>query len=197
MKSAARVPEEFVEFDPEASEAFDGAPYVARVPSALRIRTLVWGALERHLEGKPEAADFVKPSFAWRPRREYLRLQLAAARDPEGRVTAQALYRIAGRVYPDFAVTTLGRAMFAVAGRDFNRMCSAAHRAYDSVSSHGELILRENRPGRVHVAVIGIWDLPPFTAGVFRGAMEVAGLTPRSVYLRSRSLDWHEVILDW
>ena len=116
-------------------------------------------------------------AFKRYPLRTYHAELMAAARAiyPNEPVS-YGFYEVAHGVYPTFAASMVGRAIFAVAGRDFKKIVKLAPRGYAASNTHGTFSVVELEGDRCVCALDDIWDPPSFTAGIFQGALEVCGL---------------------
>ena len=89
------------------------------------------------------------------------------------------IYRIAQVVYPNFAVSLLGRAIFSVAGREVEKIVSLAPRAYAASNTRGSFIIDDLGPGTVDVTLKDVWDPVPFSVGIWQGVFVVCDIKPR------------------
>ena len=113
--------------------------------------------------------------FASYPIRDYMRLiaESAAALHPELPLR-DAMRRLGLHVYPTFASTMVGRAIFSVAGRDFAKVANLARRAYDVSVAPGEVSTELLAPKHVRVTLNDLWPFPDaYQLGVWEGAMRV------------------------
>lgn len=83
------------------------------------------------------------------------------------------VFELAKVVYPNFATSILGRAIFAVAGKDFGRIVSVAPRAYAASNSRGHFDIKHLDDHSCVVRLHDHWDPVPFSAGIWQGALDV------------------------
>jgi uncharacterized protein (TIGR02265 family) len=80
-------------------------------------------------------------------------------------------------VYPNYAKTMTGTAVFAVAGRDYRRIVELCPRAYQIGMTPGSVKLRSISDGHAIAELRDIWNVPDFHGvGVWEGAMDVCGV---------------------
>ncbi len=187
----------FRAFNPR--EAIDVRAFFEALPREAQIRGLFFDVIETTYAraGKASPALPALP-FQLYDRRRYLELMLQAVEEcfPD-HSNAAGLFEIGKLVYPEFANTMIGRAIFSVAGRDFLRMVQLASRAYAVANNRGTVKLIEVREGLVHASFDDVWDFPAHSLGIWCGAMQVSGLTPRFIEYRVGSLSYHEIRLSW
>lgn len=82
------------------------------------------------------------------------------------------MHEVGRFVYPEFAATMVGGAIFAVI-REFDQLARVAPRAFKVSNVHGEVILRDCKRGRVHIAFENVWNYTHYAAGIVRGALDV------------------------
>lgn len=105
--------------------------------------------------------------------RDYYDLQLKAARRfCPGEPVAHGLYELGHVVYPNFVSTMVGRAIFAVAGMNMEKLIKVSPRAFEAANSHGKCVVHETTPNSAHWTLDGIWDFHPFSIGIARGAFD-------------------------
>ena len=85
-----------------------------------------------------------------------------------------ALRMLGHQVYPNFAKTMIGSAIFSVAGRDFARVVKLAARAYGVSISPGSIRVQFVGERHVQVELRDLWAFPDcFQIGVWEGGMHV------------------------
>ncbi|MBV1858992.1 MAG: DUF2378 family protein [Nannocystaceae bacterium] len=168
----------FESFDARAE--FDARPYVAECPSDDHTRAMFYDLIRRAYDRTGQAApDFPQIPFAKVERRAYNAALFQACEDLSPEVPlASALFELGRGLYPHFASTMVGKAIFSVAGRDCPAMARLAPRAYAVCNGHGTLEVLHAQPGLVHVSFDDVWDPLPFTCGIWRGGLDVCGIEP-------------------
>ncbi len=136
--------------------------------------------------------------FSRQSRRHYNGMLLHTCSDlfPDIPVGA-ALFELGRRIYPDFAKTMLGKAIFSVAGKNFVKMVRLAPRAYSAVNERGTVNVHRADEGSVLVEFEDLWDFPPFTCGVWRGGMDVCSLAPTSFELQEHRPGFFDLHIQW
>jgi uncharacterized protein (TIGR02265 family) len=87
---------------------------------------------------------------------------------------AEAVRRLGRCIYPNYAKTVTGTAIFAVAGRDFKRVVELTPTAYKVSVPPGQINVRLLEERHAVVELRDIWNLPDFhQVGIWEGAMQV------------------------
>lgn len=109
------------------------------------------------------------------PMREYQELLLEAAQEKFRRDSpANALLQLGLDVYPLFAGSVIGTAIFSVANYDFQRVAELSPKAYATSLEPGRVEVTHSAPGEVHCKLRDVWPFPDiFHAGIWLGAMRV------------------------
>jgi uncharacterized protein (TIGR02265 family) len=90
---------------------------------------------------------------------------------------AEAVRRFGSRVYPNYARTVTGTAIFAMAGRDFGRVVELTPTAYKVSVPPARIHVRELEPQHAIVELRDLWNLPEFHhVGIWEGAMRVCNV---------------------
>ena len=144
---------------------------VARVPADAMIRGLFMRDALRSLASPPSRRYL---PFGRYPLTEYLPLLLQAARESHPDDSpANALMKIGLTVFPVFASSLAGSAIFSVAGDDFISAVRLAPRAYSVTLDPGSIAVDELGPEEVLLRLRDVWVFPEvFHAGVWLGAMD-------------------------
>lgn len=174
------------EFDPHAE--YDPTGVLDDLPEDDRSRALFYAPmLAAYRDAGIEPPPLPRPTFAMVPRRRFNEDLLTTCRALwPNRPLAGSLFEIGSGLYPRFASTMIGMAIFAVAGREYVKMATLAPRAYRLSSDHGRVELIEAVPASVHARFEDLWDFPPFAAGVWSGAVRAAGAHADSLMLDIR-----------
>lgn len=165
------------EFAPPSWTApFDPDAFVASIPADMRVRGLFF----RNLIGQLKEAGGELPQtsyvpFQFYPGRDYVRLlvDVAHARHPRLPLR-QGLRRIGHTVYGTFLQSTIGRVLFAFAGRDPRAALRVAPRAY-AIASGGTITARvyDDGPDRTILELQNVWTFPScHEVGVLEGALQ-------------------------
>ncbi len=127
------------------------------------------------------APDFPRIPFAKVERRAYnaALFQACETLSPDVPLSS-ALFELGRDLYPHFASTMLGKAIFSVAGRDYPAMARLAPRAYSICNGHGTFEVVRAQHGLVHVSFHDVWDPLPFTSGIWHGGLDVCGIDPEA-----------------
>lgn len=160
--------------------AVDVDERIAACPERFCVRGMffqeIFDAAER--AGRPFEAPPRRIPWRHYPTREYMRVIAdGAARVHPDLPLGEAMFQVAKQVYPNFADTMVGKAIFAIAGREFVRVAQLAPRAYDASLDGGRVEVRTAEPGYVHVHMADLRPFPElFQPGVWAGAMQVCGV---------------------
>ncbi len=177
------VPMAFVEFDGVAP--YDPDPVMAALPRDDKTRALFFDNLRRAYDReRVQCPDFPRVPFAQVERSAYNQAMLdACAKLWPDRPLATSLFEIGRGVYPHFASTMVGKAIFSVAGLDYVKMATLSPRAYSVANERGTVELLQAEHGFVHVRFSDLWDFPPYACGVWHGGLDVCGHTLASLEL--------------
>lgn len=176
----------FHAFDPEAD--FDVRFYLERCPEEDSVRAMSYDLLRRayRLAGR-ESPDFPTLPFAKVPRRPYNQAMVRAAEDlfPDSTLAA-GLSELGRGMYPHFASTMIGKAIFSIAGKDLPTIGRLAPRAYAVSNERGTVEAVHTRAGLVHARYIDVWDPIPFTCGIWLGGLELCSIPAESLEIDIR-----------
>jgi len=90
---------------------------------------------------------------------------------------AEARRQIGLHIYPAFAETMVGTALFAVAGHDFQRVLTLGSRAYEVSVDPCMVEVSQPRPGQAFVRLRDIWSyVDTLHLGIWQGAMKRCGV---------------------
>lgn len=110
----------------------------------------------------------------------------------------EGLIRIGRHVYPTLASTTIGKVLFSVAGRSWERTLNLCRKAWEVSISPGSATLADMTNQSARVELRSIWNFTDtYQVGVMEGAMESFGVRGkiRAVTL-SRRCDV-DLLLEW
>ena len=112
-------------------------------------------------------------AFKHYPMREFVELvMLACAKATPDLPLRQAVRQLGHNVYPSFAATMVGTAIFAVAGRSFASIAELAPRAYGVSLDPGRVQVVSLSSNHVRVALRDMWMLADcFQIGIWEGAL--------------------------
>ena len=177
-------------FEPfDARAPFDGRHYVAECHNDDFTRAMFYDLIRRAYERHDvPAPDFPRIPFSKAERRTYnaALLQTCEALSPDVPL-GLALFELGRDLYPHFASTMVGKAIFSVAGRDYPSMVRLAPRAYSVCNGYGTIEVLEAKPGRALVRFDDVWDPLPFTCGIWQGGLDVCELEAETFELDVRS----------
>lgn len=165
----------FKEPDWEASIDFEAR--LAAVPERAQVRGMFLQYLIEAVGHDP--APFFGPrryvAFKTYSIREYLEILRWGARTAFPYLPqAEAVRRLGRCIYPNYANTVTGLAIFAVAGRDFTRVVELTPAAYKVSVPPGRITVRLLEERHAIVELRDIWNLPDFhQVGIWEGAMQV------------------------
>jgi uncharacterized protein (TIGR02265 family) len=152
----------------------------------------------------PNAAPSVRSrrylAFKKYPLREYVELLAQCCADPGSRTSdAQRVRQLGRAVYPNYAKTITGTAIFAAAGHNYRRVLELCPAAYRIAVEPSEVIVRSITDGHAVIELRGLWNVPDFhQVGIFEGAMQVCraqgAIRVQAIDFGAADLEitWHE-----
>jgi uncharacterized protein (TIGR02265 family) len=167
--------------EPDWKAEIDFASRLAAVPADATVRGMFLQLLQESMSGDANgpvrARRYV--SFKNYPMRDYVELlALSCSRPARGVGHAECVRRLGRMVYPKYADTITGTAIFAAAGRDFRRVLELCPAAYRVSTPTADVSIINVEAGRARVALRRMWNLPDFhQVGIFEGAMDLCGVT--------------------
>jgi uncharacterized protein (TIGR02265 family) len=180
----------------DSKESWDTlAERIPDVPASAMIRGMFPRQLVKQL---PSASSARYLPFTLYPVREYMELVLRCARALHPRETpANAVLRLGTHVYPLFASSMAGTAIFAVAQIDFRKVCELAPKAYDITLKPGKLACVNSSDTEATLELRQVWPFPDlFHAGIWIGAMDVCGVSG-TIQVRRHSSSSVDFNLKW
>lgn len=176
-------------FEPfDARAPFNARHYVAECHNDDHTRAMFYDLIRRAYERRDvPAPDFPRIPFSKAERRTYnaALIQSCEVLFPEIPL-GLALFDLGRDLYPHFASTMVGKAIFSVAGRDFPSIVRLAPRAYTVCNGYGTIEVLEASPGKVVARFEDVWDPLPFTCGIWQGGLDVCDLEAKTFELDVR-----------
>jgi uncharacterized protein (TIGR02265 family) len=165
----------FKEPDWEASIDFEAR--LASIPERAQVRGMFLQYLIRAIGADPVPHFGPRRYVAFKtyPMRDYVELlrwgaQTAFPQLPE----AEAVRRLGRCIYPNYADTVTGTAIFAMAGHDFTRVVELTPTAYKVSVPPARIHVRLLEERHAIVELRDLWNLPEFhQVGIWEGAMQV------------------------
>jgi len=165
--------------EPKWYAPIDFEARLAAIPTRAMVRGMFLQLLVQGLgdEASARVSDRRYIAFKNYPLREYVQLLALACGDKNSRLPAAQRVRQMGRsVYPNYAKTITGTAIFAAAGRNYRRVLELCPAAYRVAVEHSQVTIRSIAEGRALVELRELWNLPDLhQVGIFEGAMQVCG----------------------
>jgi uncharacterized protein (TIGR02265 family) len=165
--------------EPDWNASIDFSERLAATPASARVRGMFLQLLMQGLsaEAAAQVRDRRYVAFKNYPMRDYLELLALSCAQGQSRTSAAARVRKLGRaVYPNYANTMTGTAIFAVAGRSFRRVLELCPAAYRVSCEGSEVRVRSITEEHAVIELRNLWNLPDFhQVGIFEGAMHVCG----------------------
>ena len=165
--------------EPEWDAPIDFEARLAAVPADATVRGMFLQQLLEGMSGDAAVAVRGRRYLAFKsyPMRDYVELlALSCTRSARGIAHGQCVRRLGRMVYPTYAATITGTAIFAAAGRNFRRMLELCPAAYRVSTPSAEVSIVEIENGRARIALRRLWNLPDlYQVGIFEGAMDVCG----------------------
>ena len=164
---------------PDWSQPIDFAERLAAIPPGAMVRGMFLQLLVDSVGPTHMAKRPIKRYSAFKnyPLREYVELLSFACEHTRKKTPADCVRRLGWRVYPNYAKTITGTAIFAVAGHDFHRMIEVAPTAYQVSLQPAELRIRTLEPQYALVELRNLYNLPDYhQVGIWEGAMQTCGV---------------------
>lgn len=161
----------FVEPDWNASIDFEAR--LAATPSDAVVRGMFLQLLIQSLSSEALAKRPARRYVAFKnyPMREYIEL-LAASCNSDYPPAAERVRQLGRAVYPNYASTLTGTAIFAIAGNNYRRVLELCPAAYRVSAASADVKVRTITDGRAELELRNLWNLPDFhQVGIFEGAM--------------------------
>lgn len=185
---------------PSWTDPLDADERITHTPEDATLRGVFFQSVLENLESHGKKSPFREQysSFVRYPLREYMQLALVAARELHPDEPLRAALRQIGRaVYPAFAATMAGSAIFAFGGNDFGKVAALAEKAYSISVTPGRVSLR--KLGARHL-VAELRDVFAFLdclqIGIWEGAM-IACHTEGTINLRMLSSSDGDLEMHW
>jgi uncharacterized protein (TIGR02265 family) len=167
--------------EPDWTASIDFAARIAAVPERAKVRGMFFQSLIQAMgESAPEDASRRRyVAFKNYPMREYVELMMiGCARRSKHQAAGEYVRRLGRNIYPSYAQTISGTAIFAAAGRNFRRVLELCPAAYRIVIDPGSVAMRSITDGHAVVELRDIWNLPDLhQVGIFEGALDVCAAT--------------------
>jgi len=164
---------------PDFARPFDLDAELAAIPSNATVRGMFFGMVNEHARsalGHPLSSDDPH-AFESASARAYLELLAKAAAALYPMVPRrEGIRRLGHRVFSDFYETMVGKAIFTVAGKNFDRLAALAPKAYEVSYSPCSVHTTVRAPGRVHVVFDPMYVFPEsFHIGAWENAAKFCG----------------------
>ncbi|HKU41258.1 MAG TPA: DUF2378 family protein [Polyangiales bacterium] len=162
--------------EPDWTSPIDFEARLAAVPEGAQVRGMFLQLLLQAVH--PDARAALGPrryiAFKTYPMRDYIELlQLCCANTP-GVANAECVRRLGRRVYPTYADTVTGTAIFAVAGSSYQRVLELCPAAYRIAIDPGTITVKTISDTHAEIELRDVYNIPDFhQVGIFEGAMEV------------------------
>jgi uncharacterized protein (TIGR02265 family) len=162
--------------EPDWSQPIDFGERVAMVPASAMVRGMF---MQFVLAGAPpEVAQRYASrryvAFKSYPMREYVEILGHVCEASPHIAAAECVRRLGWTVYPNYANTITGTAIFAVAGKSFARVVELASTAYRITLPPASVNVVSMDKRHALVQLREVWNLPEFHhVGIWEGAMRV------------------------
>jgi uncharacterized protein (TIGR02265 family) len=185
---------------PDWNEPLDASERLARTPADATIRGQFFEMIAAAAKavGRPLRDPARRVSFMKYSVREYMDLAVSTAGELyPGASLREGLRRLGQHVYPAYQNTMIGAAIFALGGKDFERVAALAPKAYDVSLSPGAVTIR--KLGGRHL-VAELRDVYNFAdclqVGVWEGAMNVCSVSGE-IYLKVHGVADVDLEISW
>jgi uncharacterized protein (TIGR02265 family) len=179
--------------DPDWSQPIDFAERIAAIPSTSMVRGMFLQLLVDAIGPTHMAKRIQRKYSAFKnySLREYVELQAFAVEHMRKKAPAECVRRLGWRVYPTYAKTITGTAIFAVAGYDFRRIIEVSPAAYHVGLEPAEVRVRNIQPQYALVELRNMYNIPEFhQVGIWEGAMQTCGVEG---HIKTEVLDFGSV----
>jgi uncharacterized protein (TIGR02265 family) len=185
---------------PDWTVSVDFETRMAAIPARATARGMFFQFLIQAMgAGAPaEAIGRRYVAFKNYPVREYVELiRLGCASRPVRVSPAEYVRRLGRSVYPNYAKTLTGTAIFAVAGHSYRRVVELCPAAYRVGMEPGTITVRSISDGHAVVELRELYNLPDLhQVGIWEGAMDVCNVKGE---IKVNTIDFGSVDfeLDW
>lgn len=165
--------------EPDWSQPIDYEARLAAIPADAVIRGMFLQLLVDTIGPERFTAQRARRYVAFKnyPMREYVELLAFGAECSRSKRPADCARRLGWGVYPRYAKTISGTAIFAIAGHDFRRVIEAAPTAYEIGLAPAQILIRELEQSYARVELRGVYNLPDLhQVGIWEGAMKTCGV---------------------
>lgn len=166
--------------EPDWSRPIDFEARIAAIPLHATVRGMFLQMMQANLPAESMAGGRVRPyvAFSTYPMREYVALLASlCTRSRPGLSSAECVRRLGRTLYPNYAKTITGTAIFAVAGGNFRRVLELCPAAYRIATPTATVAIDECSAGTARVSMRGMYALADtHQVGIFEGAMEACGV---------------------
>ena len=164
---------------PDWTASIDFEARLAAIPPKAAVRGMFLQLLMQGLGSEALAAVRDRRYIAFKnySMRDYVELLALACADPDSRVAPAQRVRELGRaVYPNYARSITGTAIFAAAGHSFRRVLELCPAAYRVAVVPAQVTVRSITDDHAVIELRELWNLPDLhQVGIFEGAMQVCG----------------------
>jgi uncharacterized protein (TIGR02265 family) len=168
--------------DPDWSQPINFTERLAAIPKTSMVRGMFLQLLVDAI-GPTHVAKLPPrrySKFKNYPLCEYVELMAFAAEHMRKITPAECVRRLGWRVYPSYAKTITGTAIFAVAGYDFRRIIELSPAAYQISLEPAEVRIRQLQPYFAQVELRNMYNIPEFhQVGIWEGAMQTCNVEGR------------------
>jgi uncharacterized protein (TIGR02265 family) len=162
--------------EPDWSQPIDFSERVAAVPASAMVRGMFMQFLLAAAPSKVAERYAGRRYVAFKsyPMREYVEILAHACQASPAVAPAECVRRLGWTVYPNYANTITGTAIFAVAGKSFARVVELASTAYRITLPPARVHIMAMEKRHAVVQLREVWNLPEFHhVGIWEGAMRV------------------------
>lgn len=161
--------------EPDWNASIDFSARIEAIPSDVSIRGMFLQMLIQNMGADAPATVRSRRYLPFKsyPMREYVGL-LAVSCERSGVAPAERVRRLGHGVYPGYAATITGTAIFAAAGRSMRRVIDLSPAAFRVAAPECEVTVRELVEGHGVLQLRRLWNLPDLhIVGVVEGALQV------------------------
>jgi len=167
--------------EPDWDDPIDFQARLAAIPAQAVVRGMFLQLLQQNVRRDLPAPLRDRRYLAFKnyPMREYVELLAACCAERSARAPiAQHLRELGRSVYPSYAQTITGTAIFAVAGHSYRRVIELCPTAYRVSVERARVSVRSIADGHAVVELRELWNFPDLhQVGIFEGAMSVCNVS--------------------
>ncbi|HKP62295.1 MAG TPA: DUF2378 family protein [Polyangiales bacterium] len=185
--------------EPDWTSPIDFEARLSAVPEDAQVRGMFLQLLLQavHPETRVKLGPRRYLAFKNYPLREYIGLLQLCCESMPSVPAAECVRRLGRAVYPTYATTVTGTAIFAMAGNNFRRVAELAPAAYKIAIQPGTITVRSVSDTHAEVEFREVYNLPDFhQVGIWEGAMAVCRARG-TIRVRAHDFSSADFAIEW